>query len=127
MERITRKIVDEFIRDNEFELLPSQPKLCIPIIDRIYKKMSGGIKFPGIKVDGDVICDGHHRYFAAKIAKVRIDIVPGIKTAATIIADWNSISFEEDDWDTQLEIIQNIEQDAAFNDMTVEMILEMLR
>jgi hypothetical protein len=27
----------------------------------------------------------------------------------------------------QLEIIQNIEQDAAFNDMTVEMILEMLR
>ena len=41
--------------------------------------------------------------------------------------DWKSISFEEDDWDTQFEIIQNIEEDGAFNDMTVEMILEMLR
>lgn len=127
MERITREIVDEFIKDNEFELLPSQPKLCIPIIDRIYKKINGGIKFPGIKVEGDVICDGHHRYFAAKLAKVHIDIVPGIKTAASLITRWNSITFEEDDWDTQLEIIQNIEQDAAFNDMTIEMILEMLR
>ena len=39
--------------------------------------MEKGADFPAIKVDGDVIVDGHHRYIASKIVGKEIGTVPG--------------------------------------------------
>jgi len=38
-----------------------------------------GDRFPAIKVDGNIIVDGHHRYIASRIANIPIDIVPGTR------------------------------------------------
>jgi hypothetical protein len=65
VERITKEIIVEFISTNEIDLIPTHTKLCLPVINRIYKKMSAGIKFSGIKVEDTLICDGHHRYIAS--------------------------------------------------------------
>ena len=68
VEKVTKKIILEFIRKNEVELNASQTKLCLPIINRIFKKMSAGINFSAIKVENNLICDGHHRYLASLFA-----------------------------------------------------------
>lgn len=61
MENLTKERIEEFIRNNEIELVSTHSKLSIPIINRMFKKMSAGIKFPGISVEQNVICNGHHR------------------------------------------------------------------
>lgn len=69
----------------------------MPIIDRIYRKMVAGIKFSGIKVADNLICDGHHRYLASLLANAIIEQLPTSITSATNIIDWQLVIFEEDD------------------------------
>jgi hypothetical protein len=127
LEKITKEIIIDFINKNQFELSSTQTKLCLPVINRIYRKMTIGIKFSGIKVDDNLICDGHHRYLASVLADVSLDIIPGMKTAATIPINWKSVAFDEEDWDTPAKIKMLNEQDAVFNDMAIEKIVELLK
>jgi hypothetical protein len=48
MERITKERIFEFIAENTIELKCKQPRLCVPMIDRLYRKMLAGIKFTEI-------------------------------------------------------------------------------
>ena len=41
--------------------------------------MFKGDKFPPIKVNGNIIVDGHHRYIASKIANVPLETVAGTR------------------------------------------------
>jgi hypothetical protein len=68
LQQLTIEFVYEFIRENKIELKSTHGKLCFPIINRIYRKMSVGIKFKDIKTDGDLIIDGHHRFLASLLA-----------------------------------------------------------
>jgi hypothetical protein len=127
LEKITKEIIEEIIRNNEMGLKATQSKLCMPIINRIYKKMSAGIKFSGIKVDNNIICDGHHRYIASIIANYQLAYLPSIVTSATTIIPWESILFEENDWDTLAKIEMLNEQDADFNKILIEKIIDILK
>jgi hypothetical protein len=127
LEKITKEIIEEIIRNNEMELKATQSKLCVPIINRIYKKMSAGIKFSGIKVDNNIICDGHHRYIASIIANYKLEYLPSIVTSATTIIPWKSILFEENDWDTLAKIEMLNEQDADFNKILIDKIIDILK
>ena len=89
--------------------------------------MTIGIKFPGIKVDGDVIIDGHHRYLASLIAGVSLEVYPSYKTSATAVADWTAVEIVEEDWDTPAKILFHNQMDAQFNDMTIEAFNELLK
>jgi hypothetical protein len=89
--------------------------------------MSGGIKFAGIKVENNLICDGHHRYIASLLANLQIEILPGNTTSATSVIDWKSVSFVEDDWDTEAKIRVLNEQDAEFNNISLESVVELLK
>jgi hypothetical protein len=62
----------------------------------MYQKMTAGISFYGIKVDGKLIRDGHHRYLALLMANNPLERVSGIKTSATRQVDWKFVVFEED-------------------------------
>ena len=55
-----------------------QKSVSIPRIERYVEDMLKGDKFPPIKVDGNVIVDGHHRFIASKIAKVDLEEIPGV-------------------------------------------------
>ena len=127
MERITKEIIQELINTNKVELFSTQPRLCLPIINRIYKKMSNGIKFSGIKVEGNLICDGHHRYLASLLAKFSLERISGTSTSATTIINWELVTFEEADWDTLSKINMLNKQDAAYNNISIERIIELLK
>lgn len=89
--------------------------------------MSAGIKFSGIKVEDSLICDGHHRYIASILANFPLERVPGSLTSATSPVDWKSVTFEEEDWDTVAKIDMLNMQDAEYNNIAIEKIVELLK
>ena len=89
--------------------------------------MAAGIKFSGIKVENGLICDGHHRYIASILANIPLEIIPGNVTSATTVVGWESVIFDDEDWDTTAKINMLNEQDAAYNNIAVEKIVELLK
>ena len=89
--------------------------------------MSIGIKFPSIKADDDLIIDGHHRYLASLLVGVTLDIVPSIKTSVTIVSEWNDVTLDTDDWDTEAKIKMLNEEDAKYNGIKADKITELLK
>ena len=124
---INKIIIQELIQQNQLELKSSHAKLCIPIINRIYKKMKGGIRFSGINLNETLIIDGHHRYIASLLANISIKRFSTNSTSATIITPWESVIFEEEDWDTPCKIKMLNQLDAAYNEIPIENIIEMLK
>ncbi|MCU0421433.1 MAG: hypothetical protein MUC81_01385 [Bacteroidia bacterium] len=127
LKQISLEIVTDFVKQSEIELQSTHDRLCYPIIERICKKMSIGIKFAGIKVDDDVIIDGHHRYLASLLVGITLDRHPSNKTSATKISNWKTVDFVEEDWDTEDEILILNKKDADYNDMTIEELNELLK
>lgn len=127
LEKITKKVIQDLIHKTDIGLNSTHKKLCIPIINRIYKKMLAGINFSAIKVDNNLICDGHHRYLASLLANFSIERIPIISTPSTTVVDWTLVVFEDLDWDTQAKINMLNEQDAVYNNMTIGQILDILK
>jgi hypothetical protein len=127
LERITKEIIVDFISNNEIELASTHTRLSLPIINRIFKKMSANIKIPAIKVEGNFICDGHHRYVASLLAQYPLERISWNKTSATTLIDWKTVSFDDGDWDTEEEVNQRNRQDAEFNNIPIEKIIELLK
>ncbi len=127
MNDITKETIGQFISSNDIGLASTQPRLCLPIINRMYRKMSAGIQFPGIKIENNLICDGHHRYIASLLAKFQLEKLPGKTASATTAVDWRCVIFEEEDWDTNAKIKMLNEQDAAFNNMPIEQVAALLK
>jgi hypothetical protein len=88
--------------------------------------MIAKISFPAIKIQDDIICDGHHRFIAAMLAGYNLDVVNWTSTSATTIISWETVSFDEKDWDTPEEVYQINLRDAEYNSIPVEEILAML-
>ncbi|MDI9365061.1 MAG: hypothetical protein QM541_08935 [Flavobacterium sp.] len=127
MERITKEMIVEFISKNEIELASTHTRLSMPIINRIFKKMSANIKIPAIKVEGNFICDGHHRYVASLLAKYPLERISWVITSATSVIDWKTVSFDDGDWDTEEEVNLRNRQDADYNNISIEKIVELLK
>jgi hypothetical protein len=126
LKKVTKEVIAEFISSREIVLAPTQERLCVPIIDRIFRKMSVGIRFADIKVRSNLVCDGHHRYIAALMADFRIGVAEGSTTSATIARDWRSVVLDTEDWDTEEKLIELNEQDARFNDMSIDDLVALL-
>ena len=127
MENILKENIIDFIAKNNMEYNCTQPKLSVPVINRIYKKMVVGINFSSIKVANGLICNGHHRYVASKLANYELEIIPTTLTSATNVTNWPLIIFDEEDWDTKAKIDMLNEQDAAFNNIKLEKIIKILK
>lgn len=89
--------------------------------------MAAGIKFSGIKVAGNVIGDGHHRYIASLLANYTLEIMPTIISPSIEAVDWPLVVFEEEDWDTPAKINLLNRQDAAYNGLSLEEIALLLK
>jgi hypothetical protein len=122
LETITIEYIRAYIKSNEIPFIPTQPKLCVPIIKRMCQKMSHGIKFDDIKICGKLIMDGHHRYLSSLIMGVPINSVSSNKTSATKAVNWSDMEFDENDWDTRSKILHLNEQDARYNGRDVDFI-----
>ena len=56
-----------------------------------------------------------------------LERISGTITSATTIVQWESVIFEEEDWDTTAKINMLNEQDAEFNNIAKEKIVELLK
>ena len=124
MIEITDKTIKAFLENNELQYLPTQGKLSLPIINRIYKKMLFGIKFDIIKVNDNIIIDGHHRYISSELAKTVIEKMTYPRTSATIEYSWSDVHFVIEEWDTEYRILDLNKLDAKHNDLSLEKMIE---
>ncbi len=127
MQQVTKEMVIDFIQKNKIELHSTHAKLCLPIVNRLYKKMLIGIKFSSIKIVDNLIIDGHHRYLASRLANVELDRVMSSITSATQITEWNLIDYVNEDWDTQAKIKMLNEEDAEYNKLPIDKIVDLLK
>jgi Predicted bile acid beta-glucosidase len=127
MNEVTKKDLEEFFQRNQTDYKPTQGKVCIPIINRMVKKMALGIRFDDIKVADGWIIEGHHRYVSSLFADISIGKVPGVRTSATPEHDWTSIEFILEEWDTEHKIKYMNELDAVRNKIPLEEIIEMTK
>jgi hypothetical protein len=127
MKEINKEQILNAIKDSDSVLIATHRKLCLPIINRIYKKMINGIKFDDIKVCETLIIDGHHRYVSSLLANIKLDKAKSSKTSATIEYDWKEVEFVEEEWDTEDKITRLNELDAEFNNMSIEKIIELTK
>lgn len=88
--------------------------------------MKAGIRFADITVHDGVIVNGHHRYIASLLTDFEVGQVEGGKPNSFII-DWESVILEDEDWDQPWQIEEYNRQDAEFNDIPLESILEITR
>jgi len=124
MTEITEATIKKFLEENKLEYLPTHDKLSLPIIKRIYKKMLYDIKFEIVKVNENIIVDGHHRYISSELAKKEIEKTPYPKSLATIEYSWNDVQFVDEEWDTAYRILDLNKLDAKYNDLSLERIIE---
>jgi len=127
MENINKELILKAIAASDYVLIATHRKLCLPIINRIYKKMINGIKFDDIKVCDSLIIDGHHRYVSSLLANIKLDEAKSSKTNATIEYDWKEVEFVEEEWDTEDKSTRLNELDAEFNNMPIEKIIELTK
>lgn len=60
--------------------------------------MEYGIKFEPIRVNGDLIIDGHHRYVSSILASFnKLEVVSYPKTSATKEFKWSSVTFLDEE------------------------------
>jgi hypothetical protein len=124
MREITEETIKYFLKENKLDYLPTQNKLSLYIINRIYKKMINGIKFEIVKTNQKFIIDGHHRYISSKLAKIEIEKTSYPKTSATTEYSWNDVQFVSEEWDTDYKILYLNQLDAKYNDLPLEKIIE---
>ena len=110
------------------KLKSTHHKLSIPIINRIRKKMEYGIKFDSIRVNGDLIIDGHHRYVSSILANFNdLEVVSYPKTSATKKYKWSEVVFLDEDWDTKEKIKRLNQIDASYNNLSLKEVIAIIK
>lgn len=127
MEQISIELVLRTLQEDKIYLKSTQTKLCYPIIDRIYRKMMIGVKFPNIKVIDNCIIDGHHRYLASILANVKLEMDISFMSSAKKVNDWKNVVLINEDWDTAAKIKLLNEKDAKYNNIDLNQIVELLK
>jgi hypothetical protein len=117
----------KLMQNENLTLVSTHERLCFPIIERIAKKMSIGLVFGSISVDGNLILNGHHRYLASLLVGYKLDQVPCPKTLAKEPVNWKSVKLVDEDWDTDAKIRMLNEEDARYNDLTLDDLLKKLK
>lgn len=117
----------ELIHSGKIELIGTHEYLSLPVIERIYKKMTVNLLFGGIRVEKNVIIDGHHRYLASLLANYNLDQVPCIRSQAKKDIEWKAVQLVEEDWDTPSKIEMLNKEDAKYNGMSLEVLLEKIK
>ncbi|WP_345951321.1 hypothetical protein ABDD95_07785 [Mucilaginibacter sp. PAMB04274] len=119
---INLEYIQNFIKGREIPLVATQTKLSVQIIFRLCQKMAHDIKFDEIKVSGHLVIDGHHRYLSALIMAVELGQLATHATSATQEVGWDTVLFDEEDWDTPAKIAHLNEMDAKYNNLEVDFV-----
>lgn len=114
-------------KEREIPLKATQKEICVPIVERIYKKMKAGIKFSGIHICEDMIINGHHRYIASLLSGFSIEKNSWGKARSTKIIEWSDVKLVKDDWDTEAKLLKFNKEDAEYNNISFEKLVDLLK
>lgn len=122
-----KKLLEDKIAHTQLDYKPTQDKLSIPLIFRIYKKMKGGLlNFDAIKVAEGLIIDGHHRYIASVAACATIEKFASTINHNQIAFDWQDVKLSTIEYDSATDINYHNYNDAKRNGITIDEIEKML-
>jgi hypothetical protein len=120
--------LEYFLKTEKLVYAPSQDKLSIPLVFRIFTKMMCGLRnFDAIRVADDIIIDGHHRYIASKLSKTEIQIFPSTKNHNQLVFKWEEIILNPNEYDSDIEINYHNFNDATKNGISLEEIEKILK
>ena len=94
-------VTEELIRDTmkDVPLQTQQASVSLPVIQNYVDRiLQGEINIPPIKVDGNIIVDGNHRYIASRIAGVEIGIQQWTGARIDKVIEWIKIFIDSVDW-----------------------------
>ncbi|WP_318344961.1 hypothetical protein [Flagellimonas baculiformis] len=117
MNEIDLETVKKLLNSNVLNLTATQEALCLPILQRIYKKMKIGIKFEGIKVKDSRIVNGHHRYICSQLAEVEVKYIGWEIAKSAVDYEWSKIKIVEEDYENEDQIKDHNKRDAELNDV----------
>ncbi|MGY1446341.1 DUF637 domain-containing protein [Pseudomonas chlororaphis] len=75
---VTPEIIQKALKGDK--TISAQDGVSLPAIQRYVDRLLKGDIAPPIKMDGDVIVDGNHRYIAAKVLGREVEVNPGVLT-----------------------------------------------
>lgn len=122
-----KNLLEQELLNREFELKPTQNKISLPIVFRIFKKMKANLKFDAIRVCDNILIDGHHRYIASVMANVTTEQFPSTKNHNQTTFEWKEVTIITTDYDYPNDIDYHNFNDAKRNGITVDEVLKMLK
>ena len=94
---ITDEQIYEVMKDAPLQT--QQSAVSKPVIQRYYEKiMNGETDVPPIKVDGNIIVNGNHRYIVCRLAGIDIGIIPWSGGNIDKVISWLDIKIDDVDW-----------------------------
>ena len=124
MDLITIDEICKFLKFGNFEFLPTQSKICFPIIQQIYYKMKLGVEFENINIDEKLLIDGHHRYLCSLLLNRNLATNVWSSPSNIHIYQWGQIQIDAIDWES-VEIIQRHNlKDAAKSGLDIELFVK---
>ena len=94
-------VTDDVIRNamKDAPLKTQQKSVSIPVIQNyVNRVLSGETDIPMIKVDGNIIVDGNHRYITSRITGVVVEILDWCGGVPENVISWDDIILDPFDW-----------------------------
>ena len=94
-------VTEEVIRNamKDAPLKTQQKAVSIPVIQEyVNRVLAGEVDMPDIKVDGDIIVDGNHRYITSRITGTDVGIKAWSGGKPDNVVDWADVILDSFDW-----------------------------
>ena len=94
-------VTEEVIRNamKDAPLKTQQKAVSIPVIQEyVNRVLAGEVDIPDIKVDGDIIVDGNHRYITSRITGTDVGIKAWSGGKPDNVIDWTDVILDSFDW-----------------------------
>lgn len=102
---VVKKIITEDVIINEMKDAPlkiQQKSVSIPVIQNyVDRVLLGETNLLKIKVDGDIIVDGNHRYITSRITGIDVDIQDWIGRNPDKVISWTDVILDSFDWENR--------------------------
>ena len=122
MALISFEQIRQLLESEDFELQPTQRKLCLPILQRIYHKMNVGVEFDSINIAGDLLINGHHRYVCSLLLKKTLQRDIWSRPSQVHTYKWPQIQIDLDDWESVEIIERHNRKDAAISGLDIKIL-----
>jgi hypothetical protein len=95
---VTPNMIRDALKDDTMQTL--QGDVSLPAIQRYVDRLLKGDVAPPIKVDGNVVVEGNHRYVAGKVAGKMPETSPGTLSPSQVpnIKPMSSTTVDDFDW-----------------------------